>query len=324
MPPRDFRYGRGCVQSDLDLSELAPADAASTQGRPTLRLLEGVVEPVDRWIRDWTGAEGEVIRRLGQNDRGLVLAVGSHFQYQLHADGASVTWSSSLPKGDCARILVHEVVPASFARQGHCIVHASAFDYRDGVIGIAGYSGAGKSTLAAAMAGGLPGVYSDDTLWIDTEELRCWPGFVGSWLTPSALGAVSGLPKSGAPKPDEERVFIEGSREAQSPKSLLGMIHIVESEDGEEALFEASPLPETALLFTLLSHWMHPNPSESHAAFVTQTTELVNRIMGLQVKLPDSLASLPACVQEITRSLQEPGRSYRARYDARENRLNPC
>jgi hypothetical protein len=91
-------------------------------------------------------------------------------------------------------LLISEVLPLVFSIGGRLVLHASAIEVDDGVVGFVGDSGKGKSTLAATLAAqGFP-LVTDDCLLVDIDRrgARALPMQAGVRLWPDAALSIGG------------------------------------------------------------------------------------------------------------------------------------
>lgn len=195
--PLFYRICNRILASTTPFSELEPTQEAPAHlvfdllpaASPPIR------EPVE-WFHAWRFADddAEDWLKMAQTPDGYLLRFPAHAEFQVSASGSQIRcrpWPETPPE-TLRHLLLDQVLPLAFTLAGDFVLHASAVQMDQQVIGILGRSGRGKSTLAASFATqGWP-LLTDDCLVLreDSKRWRALPYYAGVRLWPDN---VSGL-----------------------------------------------------------------------------------------------------------------------------------
>jgi hypothetical protein len=102
----------------------------------------------------WTFPDGTLWTQFFRTDAGYLLRFPDLADFQVSADGLSVTCSPAPDVTDTTphHLYLNQVLPLMLSKQGKLVFHASAVEIANGAVAFVAESGRGKSTLAASFA----------------------------------------------------------------------------------------------------------------------------------------------------------------------------
>jgi len=281
-----------------ELDEVEPGTARWTVAAS--RMLPPMTDAVE------LGAEviyGDVHARLFRHAEGHRILVEDTGTFDLSRDGARI---AVLPLAgewdDFVRAhLIGRVLATALYLEGLLPLHGSAVATRDGVVGFLAPKGFGKSSLALALAKTGAGLVSDDTLPVEVESARAWPGVHGLRVHDDALEAVGEAEGPHRTREGKHLVTNVGhERILARPMALAALYLLVPiSPDGEDVDRVLAPRLQAAI--SIVAHVKVGGMLGRDAApvMLERAARIAGRVPVFQLAMPRDLAALPAVARTI-------------------------
>lgn len=122
-------------------------------------------------FHQWAFPDGAIWTQFFRTDAGYTLRFPDLADFQVPADGKSVTCSPAPNVTDTTahHLYLNQVLPLMLSKQGKLVFHASAVEIADGAVAFVAESGRGKSTLAASFAISGSRFLTDDGLVLEAS-----------------------------------------------------------------------------------------------------------------------------------------------------------
>lgn len=123
----------------------------------------------DTPFHEWVFPDGSVWTQFYRTDTGYLLRFPDLADFQVSADGLSVTCYPAPEVTDETprHLYLNQVLPLVLSKSGKLVFHASAVEIADGAVAFVATSGRGKSTLAASFATSGFRFLTDDGLVVE-------------------------------------------------------------------------------------------------------------------------------------------------------------
>ncbi len=289
------------LASELPLPELdeIPAGPArwTVSVATTLPPIEGAVE---------LGAEciyGDVHARLLRHAHGHRIIVEDTGTFDLSEDRTRITIVPLAGAWDdfVRAHLTGRVLATALHLDGLLPVHGSAVATADGVIGFLAPKGYGKSSLALALTAAGAWLVSDDTLALDAESGRAWPGVHGLRVREDARGVV-GVPEGAFRTREGKHLITEFGQERvfARPMALAALYLLVPIDPDGEGV-DRAPMPQLQGAISLVAHVKIGGMLGAAAApvLLARAARLVATVPLYQLAMPRDLDALPAMARTI-------------------------
>lgn len=197
--------------------------------------------------------------------------------------------------------LTGRVLATALYLDGLLPLHGSAVSTRDGAIGFLAPKGFGKSSLALALAKAGAGLQSDDTLPIDAESGRAWPGVHGLRVHDDARRAV-GVPEGELRTREGKHVITAVGRERASARALpLAALYLLAPVEPDGDGVDRVALPAALAAISIVGHVKIGAMLGPHAApeMLARASRIAARVPVHELRTPRDLASLPAVAHTI-------------------------
>lgn len=246
---------------------------------------------------------GSVHARLYAHARGHRIVVEDTGVFDLSHGGSRVTvvpFADGTP--DFVRAhLTGRVLATALWLDGLLPLHASAVAMRDGVVGILAPKGFGKSSLALALTQAGGWLVSDDTLPVEADSGRAWPGLHGLRVHDDArevLGVAAGRLRTAEGK----HVITELGRERlfARPMALSALYLLVPVEPDGEGVDRVAIAPMQAAISVVGHVKVGGLLGRSGArAMLERAVRVTTRTPVFQLRVPRDLAALPGLARTI-------------------------
>jgi hypothetical protein len=180
-------------------------------------------------------------------------------------------------------------------------LHGSSVVTRDGVIGFLAPKGFGKSSLALALTKAGAWLVSDDTLPIDAETSRAWPGVHGLRVRDDTREVV-GVPEGSLRTREGKHVITELGHERvfARPMPLAALYLLVPIDpDGEDV--DRVRIARMQAAISIVAHVKIGSMlgREAVPTMLARAARIAAQVPVHQLAIPRDLAALPSMARTI-------------------------
>ncbi len=245
----------GCLDSDLECSELALCDEPTSTWR--LRTTGGVPEEEPSEYLGEDEVDPDIRVRLFRTGSGYSLRFDDTGEFRVSRGGTEIQW---LPAAGAsvanARIdLLGRVLPLAMHQTGTVCLHGSAVELEAGAVGFIAAKFRGKSTMALALANAGARLVTDDTIPIDPgPPARMRPGVHSLRLWSDSASRLSAVPARGIQEGAKQPFVAPADRVMDCPARLSAIYLLASIPEPRPAAVRRERLSEIHAALTLIRH----------------------------------------------------------------------
>jgi hypothetical protein len=263
---------------------------------------------IQDWLYHWFSPSGENLLSYGQQGSYHWLSFRGLADFQISRDVREITGypAQEIAPETIRHLLLDQVLPRCLAHQGRNMLHASAIQYKHGLLLFIGDSGAGKSTLAGNFHQAGQRAVSDDCLWIKEgeDQVVAVPTYGGLRLWEDSLRFLFSSDKKTtnmAHYSSKKRVQLEESAMPRSEHGVpvLAVIVLSPAEESREVKLEKLPHREAFIAMLKQTFQLDPTDLERMTRHVQALGRIVPRLKSFRLSMPHDYALLPLARQKI-------------------------
>lgn len=300
-PLRFYSVYGACLASEVplpELDEIPPGPARWTVRATTA--LPPMTDAVELGAEVIYGAVHARLFRHAEGHRILVEDTGS---FDLSLDGSRIAVLPLAGEWDdfVRSHLTGRVLATALHLGGLLPLHGSSVATPEGAVGFLAPKGFGKSSLALALAKAGASLLSDDTLPVESEAARAWPGVHGLRVHDDTLEAVGGAEGPNRTREGKHLITDFGrERVLARPMPLAALYVLVPiAPDGEDVDRVRTPRLQAAV--SIVAHVKVGGMLGRAAApvMLARAARLAAQVPVFQLAMPRDLAALPAAARTI-------------------------